>query len=309
MDYDHVWNLPKCHLRGGLMEQNETRTLWISIAAAVFAVILLYSWAQGTRSTYARKFGQTKTVVVAKENISEMSIIEESKLELVEKPSDFVEPNAIDNPKEAVGLLPLAPILKGEQILNTKLVPPGASTGLSMQVAPRKRAFTIPVDEIRGVSKLIQPGDRVDLIAAADVGKGTQKEKKVKTIMQDVPVLSVGPHIVDNIPVQFKGGKGDGSVEIQNLRMSHNYKTITVEVRPEQVQLLIHLHASGNPIYAALRNPNDRFVTDLPTADINSVLGRPRRVPTVAKPKPKPVPKPAKKPAPRKKRRGRFEEI
>ena len=56
------------------MEQNETRTLWISIASAIFAVVLLYGWAQDKRATMARKFGQTKTVVVASEDIMEMQI-------------------------------------------------------------------------------------------------------------------------------------------------------------------------------------------------------------------------------------------
>ena len=68
------------------MEQNETRTLWISIGAAVFAVVLLYGWAQGKRSDYARKFGQTKTVLVASDDILEMEIIEASKMQLLKNP-------------------------------------------------------------------------------------------------------------------------------------------------------------------------------------------------------------------------------
>ena len=70
-----------------------------------------------------------------------------------ERPVDFIQPGAIDNPDDAVGLVAAAPIKKGEQILMTKLLTPGPNTGLSLQVAPDKRAVAIPVDQVRGVWK------------------------------------------------------------------------------------------------------------------------------------------------------------
>ena len=286
------------------MEQNETRTLWISIGSAIFAVILLYGWAQDKRAGYARKFGQTKTVVIASDDIKEFEIVDESKLEVVEKPSDFIQPAALDNPTEIVGQIALAPIKKGEQILNTKLVFPSKSTGLSMQVAPGKRAVTIPVDEIRGVAKLINPGDHVDIIAALDVGEGTNKKRVIRTILYDVPVLAAGKAIVDNLPINLVANS-DGDTDIRNLRVENNYKHLTIEVKPSDAQVLMLLQSQGLPIYTSLRNPNDRYVNKLKTSDINDALSRVRvRKPAkVVKPKPKPKPKA------RPKRRGRFEKI
>ena len=82
---------------------------------------LLYSWAQDKRANYAKKFGQSKTVVIAREDIREFEIVDESKLEVVEKPSDFHRTfSNLKNPTEIVGQIALAPIKKGEQILNTK---------------------------------------------------------------------------------------------------------------------------------------------------------------------------------------------
>ena len=98
------------------MEQNETRTLWISIGSAIFAVILLYGWAQDKRASLARTFGQTKTVVVAREDIREFEILDESKLEVVERPSEFIQPSAMQNPTEIVGQIALAPIKKGDTV-------------------------------------------------------------------------------------------------------------------------------------------------------------------------------------------------
>lgn len=289
------------------MEQNETRTLWISIGAAIFAIVLLYGWAQDKRADYARKFGQTKTVVVATKDINEFALIDESMLEVVERPSDFIQPHAIDNPSEIIGQIALAPISKGEQVLNTKLVIPGKSTGLSMLVAPGKRAVTLPMDDIKSVSQLIRPGDRVDISAAVDDGKGLDKVRRVRTLFQDVPVLATGQSIVDNLPISIRKGEED-NYEIRNLRVDNNYKSLTVEVTPSHAQLLFHLLSTGSPIYLSLRNPNDRFVSPLKMADLDDVLNRVKMREPAKETKPVPVQpsKPAPKPEPK---RGRFEKI
>lgn len=290
------------------MEQNETRTLWISIGAAIFAVILLYGWAQDKRAGYARTFGQTKTVVVAREDIREFEILDESKLEVVEKPSDFIQPSAMQNPTEIVGQIALAPIKKGEQILNTKLVFPDKSTGLSMQVSPGKRAIAISVTDVNAVAKLIKPGDRIDIIAGVDDGTGINKVRKVRTILQDVPVLAAGQSIVDNLPIQVTRGSDD-NFEIRNLRVDNQYSTITVEVSPSEAQHLIHLQSVPMPIYFSLRNPNDRIKIPLKTADLNDVLNRvKRRKPAKTKPRKRILKKPAQQPK-KKKKRGQFEKI
>ncbi len=288
------------------MQQNETRTLWISIASAVFAVILLYGWAQDKRANMARKFGQTKTVVIAREDIREMEIIDESKMEVVEKPADFIQPAAIQNPTEIVGQIALAPISKGEQILNTKLVFPDKSTGLSMQVSPGKRAATIPVTEVQGVAKLIKPGDRIDLIVPVDDGKGVDKVRKMKTLIQNVPVLATGQSIVDNLPIQvLQGDKED--YEIRNLRVQNDYESITIEVSPDEAMKIYFLISQDMPIYSLLRNPNDRITGDLPAVTVDSVLNRRKvRKPATKKPQTPAKVQPRPRPQPRK---GRYEKL
>jgi pilus assembly protein CpaB len=85
-------------------------------------------------------------------------------------PSDFIQPDAINVPDEIIGNVAAVPIRKGQMIVKNNLLTPGPDTGISLQVAPSKRAVTITVDEARAVAKLIRPGDRVDIIAAVDSG-------------------------------------------------------------------------------------------------------------------------------------------
>lgn len=293
------------------MESNETKTLWISVGAALFAVFLLYSWSQEQKAALHKKFGSKVQVVVAGKDIAEMEPIDESMLEVAELPEDFKQPAAISNPDIIIGQMAAAPIKKGEQILNTKLLLPGKDTGLSMQVTPGKRAHTISIDEMRGVARLIKPGDRIDLIAAVETGSGLDKKKEVRTIMQDVPVLAVGQNIVDTVPAQLEGD-GKENFLLNNLRKVTNYTSITVEGSPTEVQLLIYI-LSTNPgsLFTVLRNPNDRYINPLKTVDNDDVMGRVKaaRVPATPAPVAAPVAAPAAPTSKPKQRRGAYEEL
>ncbi|MCM2282098.1 MAG: Flp pilus assembly protein CpaB [Bdellovibrionaceae bacterium] len=211
------------------MNSNETRTLWISVGAALFAIFLLYSWSQEQKSAMSRQFGTSKRVVIAAKDIVELETIDESKVEVVERPVDFIEPDAINDPELTFGQLAAAPIKKGEQILQTKLLLPGPETGLSMEVTPGKRAITIPIDDMRGVSRLLRPGDRIDLVAALDFGKGADQRREVRTVLQDVPILATGLKIANRIPRRLELDPNGKNVTQINLSADVTFTNITVE--------------------------------------------------------------------------------
>jgi pilus assembly protein CpaB len=286
------------------VNQNETRTLWISVGAALFAVFLVYSYTQEKSAELTKKFGAKQRVVVATKDINEMETIDESKLEVVEKPVDFVQPQAFTDPEDAVGLITLAPIKKGEQLLQTKVTKPNPVTGLALQVAPSKRAVAIPISEVNAVAKLLNPGDRIDVVVALDVGKGPAQRREVKTLMQDVTVLSTGLRVMNELPVLLEK---QGTMDmLKNIRMDNNFNTITVEASPEESQDLIFLlSTSPASIFLTLRHPSDHSKRRFPESTIDTLLGKvsqemmnlqQMRAPAAAPP-PLPVPqtKPKKK--------------
>ena len=289
------------------MNGNETRTLWISIGAALFAVFLLYSWSQEQKTAMARKFGSTKRVVIAKEDIAEMETVDESKLDYVDQPVDFIQPDAVSEPENAIGQVAAVPIKKGEQLLQTKLLLPGPETGLAMEVSPGKRAITIPVDDMRGVSRLLRPGDRIDIVAALDSGKGADAKREVRTILQDVPVLAAGVNVVNRIPRRFEA-EANGKILRINLNASTNFTTIVVEATPAESQQLIYILAtSPGSLFTTLRHPNDRQVAPVRTVGIDDLLARPAVV--ARPPEPAPVMAPPRMPAKVKTKRNGFEEL
>lgn len=285
------------------MNNNETRTLWISVGSALFAVFLLYSYTQEKSAELTKKFGAKQRVVVAAQDINEMETIDETMLQVVEKPVDFIEPQALNDPELAVGLITLAPIKKDEQVLQSKVIKPGPQTGLSLQVSPSKRAVSIPINEVNGVSRLINPGDRIDIVAALDVGKGVNQRREVKTLMQDVVVLATGARVVNELPIMHERmGKED---YIKNLRGDLSFATITVEASPEESQDLIYLlSTSPGSLFLTLRHPSDHTKKRMPESTIDSLLGKvsqemmnlQQRAP--ASPPPMPAPEKPKKKRP-----------
>lgn len=294
------------------MNPNETRTLWISVGAALFAIFLLYSWSQDQRESLSRRFGSSKRVVFASKDIAEMETLDESKLEIKELPVDFIQPDAVMDPEGAVGQVAAAPMKKGEQILSTKLLLPGPETGLSMEVSPQKRAITLPIDDVRGVARLLRPGDRIDIVAALDIGKGNDQRREVRTILQDVVVLATGLNVVNKIPRRFELDSNGKNINMINLNASTNFSNITIEAQPDEIQQLVYILATApGSMFVTLRNPNDRLKTQSRVTSIEDILARTSRVPAAVAP-PVPVVQPAPAPAPARqqpKRRGGFQDL
>ncbi len=286
------------------MNNNETRTLWISVGAALFAVFLLYSYTQEKSAELQKKFGAKQRVVVAIANINEMETVDETQIDIVEKPVDFIEPSAFTDIESVVGLIALAPIKKGEQLLQTKVIKPGVMTGLALQVSPSKRAIALPVNEMTSVGKMLRPGDRIDILAALDVGKGVNQHREVKTLLQDVVVLSTGIKVVNQLPGMLER-QGKDAFDVFPIRDDMSFTTITVEASPEESQDLIYiLSTSPGSLFMTLRHPTDHTKKRMPESTIESLLGKvsqemlnmQQRAPAQA-----PVPVPVPAPAPKKK--------
>ena len=256
------------------MNKNETLTLWLSIGSAVFAVFLLYSYTQEKSAQISKKFGAMTSVVVAVKDIGEMETVTDAMIQLKEYPSSFVQPEALLTMEETVGLVALAPISEGEQVLRTKVTRPGPTTGLSLQVSPSRRALTIPIDETRGLAKLLKPGDRVDVIAALDVRDGAVQKKEIKTIMQDVVILATGIKVVNELPRVFEEISGQDF--IRNIRSATDFNSITIEAEPKDIQDLVYVLAtSPGSLFLSLRHPSDHNKKhNLPVSSLNSLLNR-----------------------------------
>jgi pilus assembly protein CpaB len=235
-------------------------------------MFMVYTYIEDQKVQLISKFGTDVAVVVAKKDIGELELIDETKITLITVPQTFAQPGSFNSIKDLETTVATVPILKGEQVTKPRVTYPGAKTGLSRQVSVEKRAFAIQITERQAVSRLIKPGDRVDVISAIDYSSGRKDMQKTKTILQDVLVLSTGMSMTNSIPLY--GQKIDEAVKVMNLSTYSNYNTVTLELDPYQVQKLVFLIAfTGQQPFLSLRNNNDKKIVPIRATDIFDVIG------------------------------------
>lgn len=243
------------------MGPNESRNLWISIGAGVFATFLLYSYSQEKKTEIEKAAGDTVRVVVARNDISQMDNIYDDVLEIKEKLRKDVEPDAYESIPALVGSVAAIPIKKGQTITRNQVLELGPETGMALQVSPGKRAVTIPVNDDRANARMIRPGDRVDIMAIIDSGKGLNQKREVTVLMQDVVILATGPNVSNNLPRTIERDPSGRQLVQTNLTGDTKYNTITIEAKIEEAQDLIYLAATNSSsLYFLLRNPHDRRI-------------------------------------------------
>jgi len=248
------------------------RAVLISMIIAAVSVLLIWSFVNQKTQTVL-ELARAKKVVVANQDINELTLIDETMLRIDSVPQAYIQPGTYSDTKEVVGLITTVPIKKGEQLLQNKLLFEETQTKLSTRVNKGKRAITVPVTEIHGVGKLIKPGDRIDILSSIDYGQGDRERREVKTVLQDVLVIATGRNVIASIPTELIKDPISGKEIKQDLRRVP-YATVTVEVTPEEAQGIVFLLTAGEGnIFMSLRNTDDRSLEKLYTTDEDKILG------------------------------------
>ena len=221
-----------------------------------------------------------RDVLVANRSIPPHTPLSESMFEVVQRPADHVDPNALSSLHAVDGMVSSGPIVDGTPIGATDIAPKSA-LGLAVALRPGMRAISIAVDPVKDVSDLLHPGDHVDVIAAPP-RQGTNAA--AFTIMRDITVLSVGNTFV-SVPAPAPSGGNAQPVEA---------RTVTLEVTPTQADLLT-MADLNTTLRLALRPPNERptsgLVEHVVFFDANPAPVQ-APAPVAAPPAPRPVPTP-----------------
>lgn len=248
-----------------------SRAFTLSLVIAGLAMFMVYSYIDGVESKFKEDYGSEVTVVVAKTDISELELIDERKISIISVPQKFKMPGAFSAIEELSNTIASVPIKQGEQITKPRITYPGERSGLARQVSVGKRAFSLSITEDSAVSKLIKPGDRLDVIAFIDYANGEKSKIFTKTILQDVYVLATGKYVTQDIPMI--GYKIDKEIKKLNLNTYTNFNTLTLELSPFQIQKLVWLGSSGVRLNFSLRNNDDKSIERIEKTDLFDVLG------------------------------------
>lgn len=136
-------------------------------------------------------------------------------------------------------------------------VPFRPGSGLGPMITPGMRAISMSIGGAAGVSGLVQPNDRVDVLGSFSFpsAKNPQQVEAVTlTVLQDVTVVATGQQLAK--PGLDSPDRG---------RASTGYSTVTLEVTPREAELLVFVESMRGHLTLSLRNPSDvSFERDLP---------------------------------------------
>lgn len=180
-----------------------------------------------------------REVIVAAQDIPARVTITPDMLAHVTRPASAIDPNAILDPRQAVGALTLITIPAGSSITSAMIGHP-TDVGLPVRLKPGMRAVSIQIDKVKGVSGLIEPGDYVDVIA--DPPKASAVPPPAAAILRGIRVLAIGE-----------------SLEYSSATPSPqeaNSSTVTLEVTPKQADLLV-MADLNTTLRLALRSPKE----------------------------------------------------
>jgi pilus assembly protein CpaB len=168
------------------------------------------------------------------------------------------------------------PIIAGEMVLNGKLAAKGGGEGLTALIEPGKRAVSVQVNEISGVSGFVQPGTRVDVIFTRTFSNG---DAATTTILQNVKVIAYGRQL-------------DPAAKV-DPRDTSRPTVATLLVTQEEAQKLVLAQQRGR-IQLVLRNGLDDDTTEVadPVASADLGIDEPRKpqpVRPVVSPDPPPL--------------------
>lgn len=264
------------------MNRRLTTILFFAFIVAAISSYLVYRVA-GAQLNGA-KGPKTTRIMVAARDLEIGTLIKDSDLATSEWVGTLPK-GAVVSKENAIGRGVTSPVYQSEPILDSRLAAAGSGGGLAATIRPGMRACAVKVNEVVGVAGFVVPGMRVDVLVSGNgPGVSSTEGPQVKTILQNIEVLSAGTNIQkdnEGKPVQ---------VPVVNLL-----------VTPEQAEVL-SLASNETRIQLVLRNPLDTETAKTPgtaMARLFSDASAPKPVAVAPRRAPAPAPKVVEKPAPR----------
>lgn len=213
-------------------------TLLTAVVLALGTGYLTISYLGSLKAQGSSQQGVRRVVIVAAVDIPARARITRAMLGRSERAAAEVDPDAIAGERAAEGSLALISIPIGATITQSKIGRP-VDVGLTVRLSRGQRAVSIGIDRVKGVSGLVQPGDRVDVIA---IPPRSGSEPKAFTIIRGAVVMALGNQL-ESVGATPSPGAADVT-------------TVTLAVTPAQADLLSMADLTTT-LRLALRSPQE----------------------------------------------------
>ncbi len=254
-----------------MAQRRYTIVFYVAVFIAAMATYGVYRVLQAAKLS-ARV--TTKPVVVAARDIPAGAALEKQSLEVKQWPAVAVPKEAMASLEAAVGRVARVPVFAGEAIVPGRLARAGTAPGLEARIAPGMRAMSVRINDVAGMSGLVQPNSRVDVLVSLRESGSSATEEVSKLFLENMRVLSMGSRTT-------RDDSGDPTPAT----------TATLEVTPAQAEKLAVAMRQGM-IQLVLRGFDDTDSTGTKGSSSSEVLAQLRSAtpaPVVAKAPPRPV--------------------
>ena len=223
------------------MKNRRTILLVVAGILALGAGLLTFDYLSAANKPVANQ--PPRSVVIAVVPIPAHVPIAANMVMVQSRPSDTVEPDALGSVADANGSVSLASIPVGATITSSNTAR-NLDVSLAGRLASGMRAVSIPVDDVKDVSGLLQPGDRVDVIAIPPrIGNS---QPKASRILRDVKILAIGGAVTVQVASPAPGQPAQ----------STEARTATLEVTPREADILA-MADINTVLRLALRGPRE----------------------------------------------------
>jgi pilus assembly protein CpaB len=258
------------------MKWNRNITIVVVAVLAIGIGLLVY----GVLMQPHKEEPVARIVITASMNIPARAHITSPMVVETTRPADQVTvTDAIGNPADAIGQVAAVDIPEGGIITASALTRPTPAP-VGLQVPPGMRAVSIPIDQVKGVSGLLHPGDKVDVMSVPARGVG---DPRAYTFLRDVLILALGSDYVNPQIAVASPAPGQPAAPPPATPVPGPAGTVTLAVTPAQADLLASADMNTQ-LRLALRPRGERA---------NSQPVEPVEYPQPAKPAPSSTPESA----------------
>src|SRR5262245_47404553 len=254
----------------------------IAFGIAWLSALALSWWVY--RTSTAPQSRDVVRIVAAVKDLPVGKRLEPTDVKLISIDRKDIPKGAFQKPSDIVDRAVAVPISAGEAVLSSKVAGKGSGEGLPALIEPGRRAVSVQVNEISGVSGFIQPGTRVDVLFTRIFSNG---DAATTTILQNVKVIAFGRQLDPTAKIDPRDPKPT---------------VATLLVTQEQAEKVV-LAAQRGRIRLVLRNALDDRISEAsdPVQSIDLGIDEPRRITPAVTPRrtvqPAPTPAPVDAPA------------
>lgn len=240
-------------------------------ALIMFLVVFMYLTLNEDDSQKLEVDDASVEIIIAKENIKALSIINEEMVEKIRVAKTDLQKNSVHNFDEVIGKICSSEIFSGEMI-NMKRIKDknDPSLGLAYRLPAGKRAVSIKAEVDKGVAGNLKVGNKVDIIMSYpldDEGGNSSgmilrnaEDSKNMTIISD----AFGNHYTYLVMQNLEIVALDENLyyDSSDLPDDVSYSSITLALTPEEANKLVFCddNMEEQEIRLALRPQNDNEI-------------------------------------------------